>query len=146
MLNDHIDRYLAELDKGLNALDRYSVWNVVNELMRAWREGRQVFVLGNGGSAALASHMVTDLSKIVVAGQPRFRAIALTDNTPLMTAWANDTAYEHIFAEQLQNLCQPCDLVVATSCSGNSANVLNALRVARTLGARTVGLTGDNGG
>jgi mannose-1-phosphate guanylyltransferase len=146
MLNDHIDQYIADLNEGLVALDRRAVWAVVNELMSAWRERRQVFVLGNGGSGAFASHMVNDLSKIVIPGQPRFRAISLTDNMPLITAWANDSAYEEIFSEQLRNLCQPGDLVIATSCSGNSPNVLNALRVAHTLGARTVAFTGDVGG
>jgi mannose-1-phosphate guanylyltransferase len=146
MLNDHIDRYIVELCDGVHALDRGAVWAVTNELMSVWREHRQVFVLGNGGSGALASHMVNDLNKIVIPGQPRFRAIALTDNVPLITAWANDSAYEDVFAEQLRNLCQPGDLVIATSCSGNSPNVLSALRVARELGARTVGFTGDVGG
>jgi dTDP-glucose pyrophosphorylase/phosphoheptose isomerase len=146
MLNDHIDQYIADLNEGLVALDRRAIWVVVNELMSAWRERRQVFVLGNGGSGAFASHMVNDLSKIVIPGQPRFRAISLTDNMPLITAWANDSAYEEIFSEQLRNLCQPGDLVIATSCSGNSPNVLNALRVAHSLGARTVAFTGDVGG
>ncbi len=146
MLNDHIDQYMLDLNEGLKALDRGAIRAVVNELMSIWRERRQVFVLGNGGSGALASHMVNDLSKIVIHGQPRFRAISLTDNMPLMTAWANDSSYADVFAEQLRNLCQPGDLVIATSCSGNSPNVLNALRVARSLGARTVAFTGDVGG
>ena len=146
MQYDYIDHYIEELGEGLKALDRGEIWAVINELMSVWREHRQVFVLGNGGSAALASHMVNDLNKIVVAGQPRFRAIALTDNVPLVSAWANDSAYEDVFAEQLYNLCQVGDLVITTSCSGNSPNVLKALQVARMLGARTVGLTGDAGG
>lgn len=146
MLNDHIDQYMLDLNEGLKALDRGAIQAVVNELMSIWRERRQVFVLGNGGSGAFASHMVNDLSKIVIPGQPRFRAISLSDNMPLMTAWANDSAYEDVFAEQLRNLCQPGDLVIATSCSGNSPNVLKALRVAHSLGARTVAFTGDVGG
>src|SRR5512138_3004380 len=146
MLNDQIDVYLAQLDEGLRALDRQAVWAVIHELMRAWRERRQVFVLGNGGSAALASHMVTDLSKITVPGQPRIRAIALTDNTALLTALGNDIAYADVFSEQLLNLCQPGDILLATSCSGNSPNVLKALQTARVLGATTIGLTGDTGG
>lgn len=146
MLNEQVDVYLAELSEGLNALDRQAVWAVIKELMRAWREHRQVIVLGNGGSAALASHMVTDLSKIVVPGQARFRAIALTDNMALLTALGNDLSYADVFSEQLLNLCQPGDVVIATSCSGNSPNVLNALRTARSLGATTIGFTGDTGG
>ncbi|MCL4507636.1 MAG: sugar phosphate nucleotidyltransferase [Chloroflexi bacterium] len=137
---------MKQLGEGLNALDQRVIWSVVNELMRVWRERRQVLMLGNGGSGALASHMVNDLNKIVVPGQARFRALALTDSMPLLTAWANDSAYEDVFAEQLRNFCQPGDLVIAVSCSGNSPSVLNALRVAKELGARTIGMTGDAGG
>jgi dTDP-glucose pyrophosphorylase/phosphoheptose isomerase len=146
MLNDHIDQYIVDLNQGLMALDRQAIWSVINELMDVWRARHQVFVLGNGGSGALAAHMANDLNKIVVPGQARFRAISLNDNMPLITAWANDSAYEDIFSEQLTNLCQPGDLVIATSCSGNSPNVLKALRVAHALGARTVAFTGDIGG
>jgi mannose-1-phosphate guanylyltransferase len=146
MLNEQVDRYLVELSQGLAALDQRVVWQVIEELMRAWRERRQVIVMGNGGSAATASHMVTDLSKLVVPGQPRFRVLALTDNVPLLTALGNDLSYADVFSEQLQNLCQPGDVVLAISCSGNSANVLNALRTARALGATTIGFTGDTGG
>ena len=146
MFTDHIDEYVQQLSEGLRALDRAATWDVINELMRAWRERRQVIILGNGGSGALASHMVNDLNKIVVPGQPRFRALALTDSMPLLTAWANDSAYADVFSEQLLNYCMPGDLVIAVSCSGNSPNVLKALQTARELGARTIGWTGDTGG
>jgi phosphoheptose isomerase/dTDP-glucose pyrophosphorylase len=147
MLEEYLDRYVEDITVALKKLDRRAVWAVIEELMTAWREQRQVFLLGNGGSAALASHMANDLCKTsIVNGQPRLRAIALTDNVPLMTAWANDNGYEHIFSEQLYSLCQPNDLVIAISCSGNSSNVLKALRAARELQARTIGFTGDKGG
>lgn len=114
--------------------------------MRAWLDRKQIFIIGNGGSAATASHMGNDFGKLIIEGQPRFRALSLTDNVALMTAWANDNAYEAIFAEQLKNLCQPNDVLIAISCSGNSPNVLQALNVAREMGAYCIGFTGDQGG
>lgn len=146
MLSDYMDSYLAELARGLASLDRGAIRALAEALMDARRAGRQVLIMGNGGSSAFASHMVNDLNKIVVDGQPRWRALSLTDNVPLLTAWANDAAYDQVFAEQLRNYCQPGDLVLAVSCSGNSPNVLEGLRVARELGAVTAGLTGDTGG
>ncbi len=116
-------------------------------MFEAWRREAQIFILGNGGSAATASHMANDLNKLTITpGKPRFKAIALTDNIPLMTAWGNDNSYEDIFAEQLINFIRPDDVVVAISASGNSPNVLRAVQVARQHGALTIGLTGDTGG
>jgi D-sedoheptulose 7-phosphate isomerase len=106
-----------------------------------------VYVLGNGGSATTASHFACDLSKATVASQhSRLRVTALSDNVALLTAWANDTEYGQVFAEPLRNLLDPGDLVIAISASGNSDNVLEAVRVARSLGAVTIGLTGFGGG
>lgn len=122
---------------------------VVNEVMFAYDRGNNLFLFGNGGSAALASHFACDLGKGTVLannGQRRFRVLALTDNIPLMTAWANDASYEDIFAEQLRNFVTPGDVAFAISGSGNSPNVLYGLEVARSHGARTIGLTGCQGG
>jgi len=120
---------------------------VVEFLMRAYETSATIFLFGNGGSAALASHLACDLGKGTVNGSPkRFRVLALTDSVPLMTAWANDSKYDNIFAEQLLNFVQPQDVAFAISGSGNSPNVLNALKVARKSGAVTVGLTGFEGG
>ena len=123
--------------------------NVTTELLRAYEEERKVFVFGNGGSAALASHFACDLAKGTIInrnGQKRFRALALTDNVPLITAWANDDSYENIFAEQVQNLLMPRDFTFAISASGNSENVLRALQVGREVGAFNIGLAGFLGG
>jgi D-sedoheptulose 7-phosphate isomerase len=121
--------------------------HLIEALSRAHQTGRAVFLFGNGGSAALASHMACDLGKgASEAVTQRLRVLSLTDNVPLITAWANDTAYEHVFAEQLKNFVQPNDVVFAISCSGNSPNVLNGLRAAREAGAVTVGLAGFQGG
>jgi D-sedoheptulose 7-phosphate isomerase len=126
-----------------------SVDEIINELLVRYEQGRAVFLFGNGGSASLASHMACDLGKgTIVNGnsQARFRVMALTDNIPLMTAWANDASYERIFAEQLQNLIYPGDVAFAISASGNSPNVLAALQLARSVGAITMGLAGFQGG
>lgn len=113
----------------------------------AYRRDQALFVFGNGGSAALASHSACDFGKgTVINGNRRFRVMSLTDNVPLMTAWANDQRYEDIFAEQLRTFVRSGDVVFAISGSGNSANVLTGLHVARDFGAQTVGLTGFKGG
>jgi D-sedoheptulose 7-phosphate isomerase len=122
---------------------------VINELMQAYEHGKNIFMFGNGGSASLASHFACDLGKGTVIsenGQKRFRVLALTDNIPLMTAWANDSCYDQIYAEQLRNFVASGDVVLAISGSGNSPNVLRGLEVARSHGARTIGLTGFEGG
>jgi D-sedoheptulose 7-phosphate isomerase len=121
---------------------------VADELYRAYEDGRRVFLFGNGGSAALASHLACDLGKgtTIAGNQQRFRVLSLTDNTALITAWANDTSYELIFAEQLRNFVQCGDIAFGISGSGLSSNVLLALEVAREAGAINIGLTGFKGG
>jgi D-sedoheptulose 7-phosphate isomerase len=116
-------------------------------LLSAYANQRTVFVFGNGGSAALASHFACDLAKGTLNGSPkRFRVLALTDNVPLLTAWANDSSYEDVFVEPLRNFAFHGDLAFAISTSGNSRNVLKALKTARQAGLATVGLTGFQGG
>jgi D-sedoheptulose 7-phosphate isomerase len=122
---------------------------VIAELMHAYENGKNIFTFGNGGSASLASHFACDLGKGTVVsenGQERFRVMALTDNIPLMTAWANDSCYDQIFSEQLRNFVRPGDVVFAISGSGNSPNVLRGLECARSHDARTIGITGFDGG
>lgn len=103
--------------------------------------------MGNGGSAATASHFALDLAKnTIMPGVPRLKAISLTDHVPLITAWSNDTAYEHIFAEQLANMIESGDVVIGISGSGNSQNVINALQLAKEAHAATIGLLGAKGG
>lgn len=126
-----------------------AIEQAIEDLLRAYESDKTIFIFGNGGSAATASHFACDLSKGTVigdSGQKRFRVMALTDNVSLMTAWANDSCYERIFAEQLQNFVTPGDVAFAISGSGNSRNVLQALKVAREAQATTIGLTGFKGG
>jgi len=145
-----ISSYLAELSSTLDKLPLHQIEKLRDILLQAYRESRQVFIMGNGGSAATASHFACDLAKGTTIGNPhmreRFKVIALTDNVPLLTAWANDTNCENIFVEQLKNLLEENDVVIAISGSGNSRNVLRAVEYANTKAAITVGLTGFEGG
>ena len=142
-----IQRYVEEVSTAMSRLSLDTIQQVGHLLKEARRSGLQVFLLGNGGSAATASHMACDLAKSTIrSGLPRLRVIALADNIPMLTAWANDIAYEEVFAQQLDNLVKPGDVVIAISGSGRSANILNAVRLARQRGAVTVGLTGFDGG
>lgn len=142
-----IQTYIDQLCALLQRLPVDDIQRAVDLLLEACQTGHTVYLMGNGGSAATASHMANDLSKgTFVAGAPRFRAIALTDNVPLITAWANDTEYAQVFVEQLDPLIEADDVVVAISGSGNSENVLRAVRLARERGAKTIGFTGYEGG
>lgn len=139
--------YFELLSESMQRLPYAQVDAVSEVLFRAYETQRTIFVFGNGGSAALASHFACDLGKGTVNGSPkRFRVMALTDNVPLMTAWANDSDYENIFAEQLANFIAAGDVAFAISASGNSSNVVKALKVAKQSGATTAGLTGFAGG
>jgi D-sedoheptulose 7-phosphate isomerase len=143
----YLESYLAELQEVIAGLPTELIEQVITLLLNSARRGNKVFICGNGGSAATASHFACDLAKnTVVAGGPGFRVVALTDNVALMTAWANDTAFDNVFAAQLNPLVEAGDVVIGISCSGNSANVLNAISVARQHGATTIGFTGDQGG
>jgi D-sedoheptulose 7-phosphate isomerase len=144
---DTVDEYLNRLADTLKRISREQVWAVIEVLYEAWQTGKYIFILGNGGSAATASHMANDLNKFTITeGKRRMKAIALTDNVPLMTAWGNDDSYEEIFSQQLLNYIEPGDVVIAISASGNSPNVLRALETARLYDATTIGFTGDDGG
>jgi D-sedoheptulose 7-phosphate isomerase len=126
----------------LAAIDAYA-----DSLFDAWREKRRVFVFGNGGSAATASHHVADYVKTAsVDGRPRLRAFCLNDNVALLTALGNDISYDETFRWPLEAYAEPGDLCVAISSSGNSPNVVNACRWARANGLTVVAITGFQGG
>jgi D-sedoheptulose 7-phosphate isomerase len=142
-----IQQYLASVQNVLSTLPLTNIREMIDVLLSANYVGSTVFTMGNGGSSSTASHLAGDLAKgTIIPGLPRFRVIALTDNVPLMTAWSNDVAYEDLFAEQLTNLVERGDVVVAISGSGNSENVLRAVDVARQVGGITIGLSGFGGG
>ena len=144
---DDIKSYVAELKATLDRLPWDRIKEAIHVLHYARINDKQVFILGNGGSAATASHFACDLGKgTILPERPRFRAIALTDNMPIFSAYANDCGYEHVFAEQLASLVRSGDVVIGISGSGNSANVLNAIKLARSMQAVTIGFTGFDGG
>lgn len=144
---ESVSKYLREIQRVLAEMPEGKIARVVSLLHEAWRTRKRIFILGNGGSAATASHLANDLSKAtIVPGKARLKVIALTDNIPLITAWANDTSYELVFKEQLENLLEGGDVVIGLSASGNSPNVLRAMEFARGQGAVTVGWTGLTGG
>jgi D-sedoheptulose 7-phosphate isomerase len=143
----HARSYFGCLSRTAERLPFDTVDRVAGVLLNAHDSGRMIYLFGNGGSAALASHFACDLGKGTVNGSgKRFHVLALTDNVPMMTAWANDSQYEDIFAQQLLNFVRRDDVAFAISGSGTSPNVLRALEVAREAGAVTVGLTGFQGG
>jgi D-sedoheptulose 7-phosphate isomerase len=142
-----IERYWQDLAIVTRRMPFEIITLVAETLLGCHERGGTIFVLGNGGSAATASHFVCDLTKgTLTQGLPAFRAVALTDNMPLLTAWANDTSYTRVFAEQLAALARPGDIIVAISASGNSPNVLAAAHGAHAAGASVVALTGPSGG
>jgi D-sedoheptulose 7-phosphate isomerase len=139
--------YFSGLERVLESVDLSVIDGISSKLLEAYGAGKTTFLLGNGGSAALASHFACDLGKGTIhEGAPRFRALALTDSVPMLTAWANDSSYEDVFAEQLKNFVGKDDVVFAISGSGNSPNVLKALKVGREHGAFNIGITGFQGG
>src|SRR5262245_1933513 len=142
------EEYFHRLSKVIPHLPYAAIEGIARALLQAFSEDRTVFVFGNGGSAAAASHMMVDMNKgaAETPGARRLKVMALTDNVPVLTAWANDCGYEHIFSEQLKNFVRRRDVAFAISASGNSANVVRALEAARERGAVTVGLAGYRGG
>jgi D-sedoheptulose 7-phosphate isomerase len=139
--------YLLAVQDVLAHLDHEVVDRMIDVIWRGYEEGRTVFVFGNGGSAALASHFACDIGKGTVAGRAkRLKTIALTDNVALITALANDKTYDEIFSEQLESLAEKGDIALAISGSGNSPNVIRGLQAGRRLGLQTLVLTGFAGG
>jgi D-sedoheptulose 7-phosphate isomerase len=143
----YIESYIDSLTSVLHQLPQEQIARVIEILKSAREQRKQIFLIGNGGSAGTASHFMNDLLKGTAApGKPRMRAIALTDNIPTMLAYANDQNYDCIFAEQLDALAEPGDLLVAFSGSGRSPNIIQALDTARARGMTTIGFTGREGG
>lgn len=142
-----LERYRRHLLDTIQTVDLGAVQRAVQWLQDARDADQQVFVCGNGGSAATASHFVCDMVKGASCGQPvRFRIMALTDSMATITAYANDVGYERAFVEHLRNFARDGDVLMAISGSGRSANVLHAIEYANSIGCRTIGLTGRDGG
>ena len=144
---NNIADYISDIRTNLDKLPLPEIEEVVRILHESRFMNRQVFVMGNGGSASTASHFVCDLAKNTRRpGLPHFRVIGLTDNMAIFSAYANDEGYENVFSEQLENLIKPNDVVIGISASGNSRNVLKAIELANRVGSTTIGFTGFDGG
>ena len=144
-VNDYLERVCHEIRN----VDPSQIETLSGLIEARYHSGRFVFIVGNGGSGANASHLCEDLAKCTLHdfdSQKRLRVLSLTDNTPWVMAVANDISYEAIFLEQLKNLSSPGDLLVAISGSGNSPNILQAVEWANAHGLTTVGVTGYGGG
>lgn len=139
--------YMQCLELTLQKVDLEPVEALIGVLHEARLRGRRIFIMGNGGSAATASHFVCDLAKNTrQPSWPHFQVIGLTDNMASVSAYANDDGYETVFSNQLDALVQPGDVVIGISTSGTSRNVLNAIQLANERNALTVGFTGFDGG
>jgi D-sedoheptulose 7-phosphate isomerase len=142
-----LDTYLGDLRGAIDTLPRDRILELGDALYRAYRDGKNVFTMGNGGSASTASHMAADLAKNTIErNMRRFRIVSLNDNTALLTALANDLGYENVFSEQLKNLIRAGDLLIVISASGNSPNVLGAIEYARERSAEVAAIVGFGGG
>jgi D-sedoheptulose 7-phosphate isomerase len=147
MENIMIKNYFDDLIKVLSQINPQDVEKVVDCIFEAYQNDKQIFIMGNGGSASTASHFACDLGKgTIVDNKKRLRVISLNDNMAIITAFANDYGYDDIFAEQLKNLVNANDIVIGISASGNSANVIKGVEYAKTKGAVIVGFTGFSGG
>jgi D-sedoheptulose 7-phosphate isomerase len=146
-MNNPVVSYIEELKNTMDLLPEDRIQEVIALLREARLAGRQVFIMGNGGSASTATHFVCDLGKNTRhPALPNFRVIGLSDNMAIFSALANDEGYENVFAQQLASFVQPEDIVIGISASGNSPNVLIAMELANQRGARTVAFTGFDGG
>ena len=142
-----IEGYIGRLQAVLDSLDRKQIDDVANTLLKAFENGSTVFIFGNGGSAATASHFVCDFNKGVTGEMDdKFRFVCLNDNVPTVTAIANDCGYEYVFVKQLEGKLRKGDVVFAISGSGNSRNVVLAAEYARSCGNEVISLTGYDGG
>ena len=148
-----VDEFLGAVKSSCDRIPREAMEAAVNELFAAWKGGKKVFVIGNGGSASTATHLACDLAKNV--GHPSLRALSLNDNIPLVSALTNDDGFDNVFSEQLRVWLQKDDLLIAISVHGGSGrdkagawsqNLIKALTLAKSLGAKTIGITGFDGG
>jgi len=147
MINEFIENYVKKLKGLLDGIDSNAIADIIRILETAQHKKSNIYVMGNGGSAATASHMVNDLGVgLQRRGLMYFRISSLADNTPVTTALANDIGYDNIFVSQLVNRLEPDDVIIAISCSGDSPNIVRACEYAAEVGATIIGVTGFGGG
>jgi len=139
--------YLERLKELLDIFPHHKFEEIGKAMLSAYHEEKHVFIMGNGGSGSTASHFACDINKGSCFNlEKKFKVICLNDNIPTMLAYANDLSYNKVFVEQLKNFLQPGDVVIGISGSGNSENVIQAVSYAKERGARTIGLSGFDGG
>ncbi len=144
---DDICNYLTKVQDCINKLNKDEIENFVKILIEKRNEGKQIFIMGNGGSGSTASHFSCDFNKgLSYQKDKKFKFICLNDNIPTILAYSNDISYDDIFVEQLKNFLNKDDLVIGISSSGNSKNVLKAIEYANKNNATTFALTGYDGG
>lgn len=151
MIKQFTKTYFNEIKQVLDKMSIEEIKKIAEIIYNAYLKEKHIFIMGNGGSAATASHFACDLGKGTLSPKSkknikRFKVISLTDNVAVMTAWSNDLSYDNIFSEQLKNLISKGDVVIGISASGNSPNVLNAIKLAKRHKATTIGLAGFDGG
>ena len=146
-ISSFASKYISENIKILQGLDPDQIAAAVQLVVQAGESGNRIYAIGNGGSASTASHFVNDMGKGASLGrEKRFKVIPLTDNVEWMTALSNDLSYEDVYVEQLMNFAEKDDVLLAISGSGNSENVIRAVRYANEAGCHTIGFTGYDGG
>ncbi len=142
-----INTYFSNLKECIDNINTKEIEKLIEILEIARNEGRQIFVMGNGGSATTASHLCCELNKGASYNkEKRFNVVCLNDSISTILAYANDVCFDDIFIEQLKNLANKNDVVIGISSSGNSKNILKAITYANEIGAQTIGFTGCNGG
>ena len=151
-----IEKYFSDMLHIIKGISRDDISNAIDMLFGAWKNGKKIYTMGNGGSASTASHFAADLAKTsIVEGKKRFKVVGLTDNIPLMSAWINDHGFENLFTGQLENLIEPGDVLVGFSVHGGSGsgnaglwsqNLLKAMKFSKEKGAKTIGFSGFDGG
>ena len=152
----YIENYFSEMKDVIAKISRDDISRIIDILFDAWKKGKKIYTMGNGGSASTATHFAADLAKTsIVDGKKRFKVIGLTDNIPLMSAWINDNGFENLFTGQLENFIEPGDVLVGFSVHGGSGsgsaglwsqNLLKAMKLAKDKGAKTIGFSGFDGG
>jgi len=152
----YIETHFSEIEEIMRKISKEDISEAIDILFEAWKNGKKIYTMGNGGSASTATHFAADLAKTsIVEGKKRFKVVGLTDNIPLMSAWINDNGFENLFTGQLENLIEPQDVVVGFSVHGGSGsgsvglwsqNLLKAMKFAKDKGAKTIGFSGFDGG
>lgn len=150
-MKEYIENYFNELSEAEKKISWQEIARALQILHTSYENDGRVYLIGNGGSAAIVSHFANDLNKTVFGYKgekkmKRFQAISLTENTSALTSWANDVGYEFVFAEQLNNFAQEKDVLFAISSSGNSANIIKAVETAKKKNMSVIGLVGFTGG